>query len=125
MESNGFEKLQLPEGMVLPLEYRLEEETDGMLKWRVRDPEGKPPDFIVTLLGATVSKMEELHNRRKLRAEDLRVGIVHAVLRAQAYLNARLAEGQEPPAEEAVMIRDIDLAELSDSKTTRVDNVPP
>jgi hypothetical protein len=94
-----------------------------MLKWRVRDPTGKPPDFIVSLLGATVSKVEELH-RRRLNDADIRVGIVHAILRAQEYLNSRLVDGGPRPDEETVMIRDTDLAELPDSKTTRVNDVP-
>jgi hypothetical protein len=118
-----YEKLPLPSGSVLPLEYRVEQETAGMLKWRVRDPDGNPPEFLVTLLGATVSKVEELH-RRTLNDDDIRIGIVNAILRAQEYLNARLAEGEEPPAEETVMIRDSDFAELTDSKTTRVNDVP-
>lgn len=118
-----FEKLPLPDGMLIPLEYRIEAETSGMVKWRVRDPSGKPPEFVITLLGATVSKVEELH-RRKLHDDDIRTGIIRALLRAQGYLDARLAEGGEPPKEEHVMIRDSDLAMLADSETTRVNDVP-
>lgn len=124
MDNDGFEKLRLPDGMALPLEYRVEQETSGSLSWTVRDPRGDAPEFRVTLLGATVSKMEELH-RRKLSDEDIRVGIIHAVLRTQEYLNARRAAGQGPPRVESVMIRDTDLAELSGSTVTRVDGVPP
>lgn len=43
MIENGYEKLRLPDGTLLPLESRIEKETSGMLKWRVRDPEKKPP----------------------------------------------------------------------------------
>lgn len=118
-----FEKLEMPNGQALPLEYRVEEETPGMLKWRVRDPSGKPPEFIVTLLGATVSKMEELHGR-KLNEQDLHVGIVRAILRTQDTLRNRLSEGEEPPQEESVMMRDTDLAELKDSTTTRTNDIP-
>ena len=123
MEPSVFKNLQLPDGSTLPLEYRVEKETPGMLRWRVRDPQGKPPEFVVTILGATISKMEELH-QRKLSEEDMRVGIIRAILRAQKYLTARLDEGDQPPDEEGVMIRDTDLAELMDSKTTRVNDVP-
>ena len=118
-----FENLRLPDGTVTPLEYRVEDETSGMLKWRVRDPNGKPPEFVVTLLGATVSKVEELH-RRKLDDADIRTGIMRAILRTQEYLNARSAQNIEPPEEENVTIRDTDLAELGDSKTVRVNDVP-
>lgn len=120
MTEGKFEKLQLPDGAVLPLEYRVE--ASGMLKWRVRDPAGNPPDFIVTLLGANVSKVEELH-RRRLNNDDIR-GIVHSILNAQEHLDARLRGGGSPPKEKTVMILDTDLAELAGSKTTRVNDVP-
>lgn len=76
----------------------------------------------MTLLGATVSKVEMLH-RRRLNDDDIRVGIVRAILRAQEYLTSRNA-GETLPQEESVMIRDTDLAELADSTTTRVNHVP-
>lgn len=101
--------------------YRVEpqEGTSGMSQWRVVVGEDEPA-FVVKLLGATLSKMEELHHR-KLTPADIRVGIGRAVERARSEIEQ---EPEEARAEIPVMVRDSDLAELDGRVVGPTNDVP-
>lgn len=112
----------IPEQIGL-LEMSPVKETPGMIALRVRLPD-PGPTFIVSLHGATVAKMEEMHGR-KMTEEDLRQGIYRAVSRAKSYLDCRWPASGEGPQEVDVTVRDSDLSELGDTVVTPVNNVPP
>ncbi len=105
-----------------PMEMSPVKETSGMIAFRVRLPDCEPT-FIVSLHGATVAKMEEMHGRKMTEA-DLRLGIHRAVLRARGYLNRARSAGNEDQEVE-VTVRDSDLSELGGTVVGPVNNVPP
>jgi hypothetical protein len=118
-----YQPLELPGGRASTLELRLEEGTSGSTRRRVRRG-GGGPEFIVSLLGATLSKMEELHHR-ELTLEDVRAGIHRAVERAEGYLDRGDLPPGEAPSEIAVSVRDSGLADLRGVVVGPTNDVPP
>lgn len=104
-------------------EWELVEDTPGIAKWRIPARREDEPAFLVSLLGATVSKMAELH-RRPLTLDDFHVGVRRAIARERGRVERKRREGEEPPDVVEVMVRDSDLAELDGKVVGPTNNTP-